>query len=80
MSNSVFLCVKQNNYNNNYNCYKFNSFIEADKYYNQHFNTSSTMISVFKYLPTFIQNFLIDYKLKKLFVKSTFITDANLKK
>ena len=59
MSNSVFLCVKQNNI---YNCYKFNSFIEADKYYNKHFNTPSTMISVFKYLPTFIQNFLIDYK------------------
>ncbi len=80
MSNSVFLCVKQSN---NYNCYKFNSFIEADNYYyikNFNNNTPSTMVSIFKYLPIFIQNLFIDYKLKNIFVKSKIITDNNFKK
>jgi hypothetical protein len=77
MSNSIFLCVKENN--NNFNCYKFNSFIEANNHYKKKYdyNTSSTMISVCKYLPLFIQKFIIDYKLKNLFVKFKIITDKN---
>jgi hypothetical protein len=81
MSNSVFLCVKLNNINN-FNCYKFNNFIEADNYYKNKYNNNnySTMISVFKYLPLFIQKFIIDYKLKNLFVKFKIITYNNLEK
>jgi hypothetical protein len=61
---SVFLCVKQNI--NNFDCYKFNNFIEADNYFIQKYNnTDSTMISVSQYLPLFIQKIIIDYKLKK---------------
>jgi hypothetical protein len=86
MTNSVYLCVKnKNNINyNNFNCYKFNNFIEADKYFIENFNNNnnslSTMISVYKYLPSFIQKFIIDYKLKNLFVKSKIITNIDLKK
>jgi hypothetical protein len=80
MTNSVYLCVKNNI---NFNCYKFNNFIEADKYFIENFNNNnslSTMISIYKYLPSFIQKFIIDYKLKNLFVKSKIITNIDLKK
>ena len=82
MENSVYLCVKQNISYNNFNCYKFNNFIEADKYFIENFNNNSlsTMIPVYKYLPLFIQKIIIDYKLKNLFVKSKIITNTNLKK
>ena len=82
MSNSVYLCVKQNINYNNFNCYKFNNFIEADKYFIENFNNNSlsTMIPVYKYLPLFIQKIIIDYKLKNLFVKSKIITNIDLKK
>jgi hypothetical protein len=68
MSNLVYLCVKQNNSYNNFNCYRFNNFIEADKYFIENFNNNSlsTMIPIYKYLPLFIQHFI----LKKLFVKT----------
>jgi hypothetical protein len=56
MENSVYLCVKQN-----ISC---NNFIEADKYFNN--NSLSTMIPIYKYLPLFIQHFI----LKNLFVKT----------
>jgi hypothetical protein len=77
---SVFLCVKQNI--NNFDCYKFNNFIEADNYFIKKYNNDtlstmiviSTMISVSQYLPLFIQKIIIDYKLKKLFVKSKIIS------
>jgi hypothetical protein len=49
---SVFLCVKQNI--NNFDCYKFNNFIEADNYFIKKYNNDtslSTMISVSQYLP-----------------------------
>ena len=68
MSNSVYLCVKENYSCNNFNCYKFNNFIEADKYFNN--NSLSTMIPIYKYLPFFIQHFILDYKLKNLFIKT----------
>jgi|688.fasta_scaffold11994_1 hypothetical protein len=82
MENSVYLCVKQNINCNNFNCYKFNNFIEADKYFIENFNNNSlsTMIPVYKYLPLFIQKIIIDYKLKNLFVKSKIITNIDLKK
>jgi hypothetical protein len=72
MSTSVYLCVKQNYSCNNFNCYRFNNFIEADKYFIENFNNNSlsTMIPIYKYLPLFIQQFILDYKLKNLFIKT----------
>ena len=63
MTNSVYLCVKNNINYNNFNCYKFNNFIEADKYFIENFNNNSlsTMIPVYKYLPLFIQKIIIDF-------------------
>ena len=71
---SVFLCIQKNiNY---FECRKFNDFVQADNYFIENYkndNIVSTMISISKYLPLFIQNYIINYKLKELFVKSEII-------
>jgi hypothetical protein len=72
---SVFLCIQKNiNY---FECRKFNDFIQANNYFIEKYKNDntvvSTMISVCKYLPLFIQNYIINYKLKQLFVKSEII-------
>lgn len=71
---SVFLCIKKDIIH--YECNKFNSFIEANNYFLENYKDviiTSTMISVCKYLPTFIQHYIINYKLRNLFVKSKII-------
>ena len=62
----VFLCTN----NNITNCYRFESFIEADKYFNDNINNNifSTMLFVSNLWPLFIQKIIVDYKLKNLFV------------
>ena len=72
---SVFLCIQKNiNY---FECRKFNDFIQANNYFIEKYKNDntvvSTMISISKYLPLFIQNYIINYKLKELFVKSEII-------
>jgi hypothetical protein len=64
----VFLCI--NNNITNFNCYRFESFIEADKYFNDNINNNifSTMLFVSNLWPLFIQKIIVDYKLKNLFV------------
>lgn len=49
---------------NNYNCQKFDSFVEANKYYtNNKNNNYSHIIGISKYIPSFLHNFMIKYKL-----------------
>lgn len=72
--NNVYLCVKEDLVN--FKCQKFNDFIEADKFFMENYKDviiASTMISVFKYFPKFIQNFIVNYELKNLFIKNKMI-------
>ena len=71
---NVFLCIKKDI--THFECQKFNSFIEADKFFRKNYKNivvTSTMITVFKYFPTFVQDFILNHKLKNLFVKSKII-------
>ena len=72
--NNVYLCIKKDLVN--FECQKFNSFIDADKFFMENYKDviiASTMISVFKYFPKFIHNFIVNYELKNLFIKSKMI-------
>lgn len=47
----------------NYNCQKFDSFLEANKYYTNKNNNYSYIISISKYIPLFLHDYMIKYKL-----------------
>lgn len=73
--NDVFLCIKKDI--THFECQKFNSFKEANNFYMENYKNivvTSTMLAVFKYFPTFVQEVIINYKLKNLFIKSKIIT------
>jgi hypothetical protein len=73
----VFLCVKTKL--TLFECKKFNNFIDANNYFMNNYNNNdkidivSTMISVNKYMPAFIQKILLEYKLMKLFCNTAII-------
>ena len=71
---TVFLCIKKDI--NRYDCKKFNNFLDANNYFIENYKDviiTSTMISVCKYLPLFIQKYILNNKLKNIFVKSNII-------
>lgn len=56
-----YLCIKNKN---NYNCTKFDSFLEANKYYtNKKITNNPYIIRISKYIPLFLHNYIINYKL-----------------
>ena len=69
----VFLCRSGKKIRNNFQCMKFNDFIQADKYYEDNYLKNckncdkSTIISVCKYTPEFVKKWILNYKLKDLF-------------
>ena len=69
----VYLCICYINLANIYCNYKqFNSFLEADEYYINKYNTNinhiSTMIST-KYIPGIFKKYYLRYKLSNLLLK-----------
>jgi hypothetical protein len=69
----VYLCICTINCVNISCNYKhFNSFLEADKYYQKKYNNYnkhiSTMIST-KYIPQMFKKYYLNYKLSKLLLK-----------
>ena len=74
---NVYLCVLT--LKNTFECKKFNTYKEADYYYNIfYYNNNefpkSTMIPICKYTPSFLHEKILNYKLGKLFI-STKITN-----
>jgi hypothetical protein len=75
----VFLCVKTKL--TLFECKKFKDFIEANDYFLNNYNKKdkndiniiSTMISVNKYIPIFLQKYILEYKLMKLFCTTAII-------
>ena len=70
LSNEVYLCIcDKNNINITCNCKSFNSFIEADNYYNNNFNNNnkhiSTIIST-EYIPHLFKKYYLNNKLSDL--------------
>lgn len=66
--NDVYLCIKQNNYNCNYNCKQFNDFVTADEHYNKYYKNNvsfSTMIPICRFNPFYTIS--LKYKLFKMF-------------
>lgn len=76
----IFLCVRTKL--TLFECKKFKDFMEANKYFINKYNKNdekdiniiSTMIAVNKYFPLFIQKYILEYKLMKLFCCTTFTT------
>ena len=69
----IYLCIKYKT-TNYYKCIKFDNFEMADNFYkNKCTKTkieSSTMMPVCKYVPNFVQHHILDYKLKRFFIKT----------
>lgn len=65
----IYLCYKPNKYNKQFKCIKFNSYEDADQYYKEnHSGKQSTLFPVYKYMPQFMKNMSIHYKLSKTFI------------
>ena len=77
----IYLCVKLRDkmeyFYLNYNCIKFDTYEEADKYYKKSFEDktieSSTMMPVCKYVPEYFHPMILNYKLSKLFIDAHII-------
>lgn len=70
ITKDVYLCICYINLTNiSCNYEQFNSFLEADKYYINKYNTNinhiSTIIST-KYIPGIFKKYYLNYKLSKL--------------
>ena len=68
---NVILCVKKDNNSNTFICHKFNTFIEADKYFTSNYSNviNSTMIPICKFMPNFLEKKVLQYKLSNIFNK-----------
>lgn len=69
----VYLCICYiNMFNISCNYKHFNSFLEANKYYEKKYNNDnnhiSTMIST-KYIPQIFKKYYLNYKLSKLLLR-----------
>jgi hypothetical protein len=76
MDNSyIYLCIKHNK--NYYECSKYDSYQIADKVFNEKYkyeqNISSTMIPVCRFIPIYFHNYILHYKLSKIFIKNKII-------
>ena len=69
MFSTVFLCVKEKN-KHNFKCKEFESFLEADKYFNDTYKDTScqsTMTPVCKFMPAIAKRHVLQYKLANIF-------------
>lgn len=77
MFENYLLCVKNKN-NPGFECKKFRSFNEADKFFHENFIKSdklekSTLLSVSNLYPTKIQELILHYKLSSIFIKQKIV-------
>ena len=80
LSNEVYLCICDKNIKINItcDCKSFNSFIEANNYYNDVYNENkenkhiSTMIST-EYIPHLLKKYYLNYNLSKLLLKCNLV-------
>jgi hypothetical protein len=75
----MYLCVKEKN-DNIYICRKFESFDTLEYFYFLKYKpenvNSKAIIFVCKYIPSIFHKRIIDYKLRKLFIKSMIVNDS----
>jgi hypothetical protein len=70
--NDIYLCYTYSN-TNKYNCLKFSSWYNADKYSHLLIGSKTTLIPICKFIPTPFVNDILHYKLSKLLVHTTII-------
>lgn len=74
-STKIYLCVKLHENDKNYNCIKFDTYNEADIYYNSCYKDTkveySTMLPVCKYIPEYFHPSILNYKLSKIFINAS---------
>jgi Ethanolamine utilization protein EutJ (predicted chaperonin) len=69
MFSTVFLCVKDIK-RNKFTCKEFESFLKADKYFNDTYKDTScqsTMTPVCKFMPAIAKRHVLQYKLANIF-------------
>jgi hypothetical protein len=74
----VYLCVKPMDkmefFSLNFHCIPFDTYKEADDYYDKHYKNSkieiSTLMPVCKYIPSPLHPLVLNYKLAKLFINA----------
>jgi hypothetical protein len=79
---NVYLCSKDIS-SKNFNCISFDSFEKADKYDEKYryIGRQSSTIYIPKIFPLFLRDFVINYKLCKIFIKHKIVSidkDDNL--
>ena len=75
MFSTVFLCVKDVK-RNKFTCKEFESFLEADKYFNDTYKDTScqsTMTPVCKFMPTIVKRHVLQYKLSNHFSRVSIV-------
>jgi hypothetical protein len=87
-ASKIYLCVKMKDKMKDkwefsslhYNCIPFNTYEEADNFYNSNYDKgrveSSTMMPVCKYVPTTFHPAILNYKLAKLFINANLLSNA----
>jgi hypothetical protein len=71
----IYLCIEKDNDNHGlpikgFQCFQYHHFEEADTEYNKNFSKHdrrSTIIPICKYVPSYFDTFIVNYKLKKMF-------------
>lgn len=80
----IYLCVKMrekmNLTSSHYNCIPFDTYEEADKFYDSNYDKNkveySTMMPVCRYVPTALHSAVLNYKLAKLFINAHILSPS----
>ena len=80
----IYLCVKMKNkmdfHSLHYNCISFDTYEEADKFYDSNYDKnkveSSAMMPVCKYVPSAFHPTILNYKLAKLFINAHLLSNS----
>jgi len=83
----IYLCVKMREQMDfiplQYNCIPFDTYEEADKFYNSNYDKNkvelSTMMPVCKYVPSAFHPAILNYKLAKLFINAHLLEKGSTK-
>jgi hypothetical protein len=71
MINNIYLCVRSNIDTRSYNCKRFSTYLYADEYLKNYYEDkiiNSTLLPIPNYIPTIFHNFILNYKLSKIFI------------
>ena len=86
-ASKIYLCVKirekMDVFSLHYNCIPFDTYEEADKFYDSNYDKTkveySTMMPVCKYVPTTFHPAILNYKLAKLFINAHLLEKGGTK-